>query len=159
MTKWILASDLSPGRHLQLDLFCLQTYMWTLIQHLKQGLPQRAFFQCGHKICTACKFAKPDKHFSSFSNGRCFPVRKYINCNTKHSIYLISCLQSKIQYVGCTTGPLKIRIRRQLSDSARRTLSQISIASRHVLDIHGGDTSNFSFMGIKRVRLSVSGGD
>lgn len=38
-------------------------------------------------------------------------------------------------------------------------VSQVSMASRHLLDVHKGNTSTFSFMGIERVHLSARGGD
>lgn len=68
-------------------------------------LTMKGFFSCGYKVCSACKFAKPNSHFSSFANNKNFPVKGYINCNTKHTVYLLSCSLCKVQYVGCTTGP------------------------------------------------------
>lgn len=122
-------------------------------------LTTKGFFRCGHKVCTACKFAKPNSHIFSFASNKNFPVKDYINCNTKHTVYLISCSVCRVQYVGCTAGPLKICIRRHLSDSIKSTISQISMASRHFLEAHRGDNSTFSFMGIARFCLSIRRGD
>lgn len=84
-------------------------------------------------------------------------ILSYINCNTKFVVYLITCQEYRVQYVGCTTTPLKVRIRRHLSDSHNPLALNISSVSRHFAQIHKGDITSFTFSGIESVSRHVRG--
>ncbi|XP_056372529.1 fibroblast growth factor 18 isoform X1 [Hyla sarda] len=43
-----------------------------------------------------------------WGTGKTYKIKQYVNCNTTHVIYLIYCTKCKMQYVGCTTTPLKM---------------------------------------------------
>lgn len=122
-------------------------------------LDVKGFFKCGHTKCTACNYAKITKDFVSCNNGKKSSIVSYINCNTKNVVYLISCTQCSLQYVGCTSTPLKTRIRRHLSDIRNTSAVNISGASRHFKLAHDGDLTGFTFSGIERVFPNPRGGD
>lgn len=81
-------------------------------------LSTNGFYKCGHSKCKACGFATVSKTFTSTSISNPHPLKTngYLNCNTKWCIYLITCQECLLQYVGCTSNPLKVRIRRHLSN-------------------------------------------
>ncbi|CAJ0960971.1 unnamed protein product [Ranitomeya imitator] len=60
-----------------------------------------------------------------------------MNCNSEGVIYLIECDLCKLQYVGCTVGPLKRRFCKHISESAlNNTSHNISAVSHHCKTIH-----------------------
>lgn len=64
-----------------------------------------------------------------------------------------------VQYVGCTTNSLKVRIRRHLSDVNNTLAVNISAVLRHFQTEHAGDVGTFRFQGIERVYKPIRGGD
>lgn len=64
-------------------------------------------YRCGADICPCCLHTIVGDRFSSSVSGRSYTVGKYINCNTKYVIYLITCKDCHIQYVGRTTRRLR----------------------------------------------------
>lgn len=121
-------------------------------------LTTKGFHKCGHNICTACRFAENAHTFCSLGDGKSHEIKSYINCNTKYVIYLISCTECNIQYVGCTKNALKIRIRRHLSDVNKAMALNVSSASRHFQQVHNNNLTSFKFMGIERVSRPIRGG-
>lgn len=117
------------------------------------------FFKCGHRNCTACGFAKITRSFKSCSNGNEYAIRSYINCNTKNVVYLVTCTACAVQYVGCTSTPLKVRIRRHLSDASKYDAIGASMVSKHCQRYHEGNASHLNFCGIERVSKPLRGGD
>lgn len=95
--------------------------------------------------------------FCYSSNGTTHKIHSFINCNTKFVIYLITCTACSIQYVGCTTNPLKSIY--HLSDIKREFALNTSSVSKHFKLVHAGDTSSFSFSGIERFSRPLSKGD
>ncbi|CAJ0956544.1 unnamed protein product [Ranitomeya imitator] len=66
-----------------------------------------------------------------------YPIRTHMNCNSEGVIYLIECDLCKLQYVGCTVGPLKRRFCKHISESAlNNTSHNISAVSHHCKTIH-----------------------
>lgn len=61
---------------------------------------------CGHTKCKAYCFAQVGNRFCSTSLPNL--LSSYIICNSKWIIYLITCQECRLQYVGCTSNPLKI---------------------------------------------------
>lgn len=72
-------------------------------------LTTKGFFRCGHAKCQACHFASITKTFWSLSNPElsASTIKDYINSNSKNIIYLITCQQCKLQYIGCTSNVQK----------------------------------------------------
>lgn len=99
----------------------------------KTWLSTKGFYQCGHNVCKVCHFAQVTKTFSptSYEALRPHTIKRYINCDSKFIIYLVTCTPCKLQYVGCTSNPLKVRIRRHLSDVANSTVYSISAVSKY----------------------------
>lgn len=94
-------------------------------------LSTKGFHGCCHTRCVACSFATNTKSITSKSTGNIYPICCYIKCNTKCIIYLVTCTSCRIQYVGCTMTPLKVRIRRHLSGIHRPLAVNISTVSWH----------------------------
>lgn len=117
------------------------------------------FYKCGHKICRACNHTTLTKTCKSTSDPSIppFKIMSHINCNSKNVIYIIECIQCSLQYVGCTSNPLKVRIRRHLTDITNVTSLNVSAASRHFTNMHNRDTTFLKFTGIEKVRLRCRG--
>lgn len=81
-------------------------------------LSTAGYFRCGHTKCKACTHASVKKNLKSASilDSRPHIIQDYINCNTTFVVYMITCIDCNIQYIGCTSNALKITIRRHLSD-------------------------------------------
>lgn len=79
-------------------------------------LNTQGFFKCGHHRCKACAHVTVTKEFTSFSTHKIYPIKQFINCNTKMFIYLISCTICRVQYIESTTNLLEVQICRHLSD-------------------------------------------
>lgn len=56
------------------------------------------------------------KYFTLVSMGINYNIKQYINLNTTFKVYLITCDQCRLQYVGSTTCSLKVRVGRNLLD-------------------------------------------
>lgn len=97
------------------------------------------------------------KEFCSFSKP--FKIKLHMNCNSKNIIYLLNCCQCQLQYVGCTSNPLKVRIRQHLSDVLNPMALGLSATSRHFVCFYMGDLSSFLFLGIERVSCHSRGGN
>lgn len=119
-------------------------------------LSMLVFYRCGHNRCLACEVTAVSKTFSSTSLPELPPFR---NDSAKWVIYLITCQICSVQYVGCTSNPLKVRIRRHLSDATNLDALGVSAASRHFIDVHQIDLCGFSFIRIERVFRDPRGGD
>lgn len=130
-------------------------------KHGDNWIHTSASFKCGYSWCKACKFASVTKTFNSTPNPQASPfiIRNYINCNSKNIISLFTCEECQLQYFGCTSNALKIRIRWHLLDATKELALNVSAASRHFSLVHGGDTSRFTFSGIESVTQTIRGGD
>lgn len=111
------------------------------------------FYKCGHNKGKSCQFARIGKDFSSTSNPNLpsFQIGSYINCNSKWVIHLITCRECRVQYVGCTSNPLKIRIRRHLSDVFNMGATNTSAATKHFIDVQDRDVIHFEFTGLEKI--------
>lgn len=67
-------------------------------------------YPCGHGTCRQCCRHNKSKTVTSFSTGRVYSRKNYINCHSKHVIYVIKCKACQMQYVGCTIHSLRVRI-------------------------------------------------
>ena len=73
-------------------------------------------FKCGMNGCRYCKLIKTGSLVHSYSSDKSFPIKHFINCNTKFVIYVVACSTCNLQYVGRTTRRLKDRLRDHLYD-------------------------------------------
>lgn len=99
------------------------------------------------------------KTFTSAVTGKCYDIKKYINCNTTFVVYLISCRDCGVQYVGSTKCSLKTRIRRHLSDVDSAFCQQMSAVSTHCVQCHARSTASLVVQGIERVERPLRGGN
>ena len=68
------------------------------------------YFSCKAKRCDLCKnYLKETSNFSSTKTGKIYPIRQTVNCNSDKVIYLATCKNCTIQYVGSTSAPFKVR--------------------------------------------------
>lgn len=72
---------------------------------------------------------------------------------------MILCAECNLQYIGCTSNVLKVRICRHLTDITNPNSGNVSAASRHLIAQHNRDLTNFRFMGIEKVWMFNTGGD
>lgn len=72
---------------------------------------------------------------------------------------MITCIECNIQYIGCTSNALKIRIRRHLSDISNPNMVNVSAASKHFISEHDRNPAGFRFAGIEKVHMPSRGGD
>ncbi|CAJ0953387.1 unnamed protein product [Ranitomeya imitator] len=123
-------------------------------------LTYKGFFKCGHHPCKTCNFVRKTTSFTSSVTGITYPIRTHMNCNSEGVIYLIECDLCKLQYVGCTVGPLKRRFCKHISESAlNNTSHNISAVSHHCKTIHAGNTSMIKVTAIEKVHKPPRGGD
>lgn len=116
-------------------------------------------YRCGQNKCTACGHAHVTQVFTSSFSGETFPIKSYININSKFVIYLVTSISCTVQYVGSTTSTLKTRIRRHLSDANLPLAEGVSMVSRQCQLVHGGATNTIVFSGIEKVTRLLRGGD
>jgi len=65
---------------------------------------------CKNKNCKCCKFLTSTDSFQSTTTGKIYTIPNKLNCNTSHTIYLITCQKCNKQYVGETSRKLKERL-------------------------------------------------
>ncbi|XP_056390615.1 uncharacterized protein LOC130284359 [Hyla sarda] len=65
-------------------------------------------YKCCANRCVCCSYIHNSNTFVSCSNKDSFVIKQYINCSTSGVIYLFTCHDCNLQYIGCTTNPLKI---------------------------------------------------
>lgn len=124
-------------------------------------LSTTGFHKCGHSVCKACGFAITRSAFKAISipNSKPFTIKGFLNCCTKNTIYTIECIACNLQYIGCSSTELKVRIRRHLSDISNINAVNMSAASRHFVTEHNRNVSSFKFSAIEKVKVGHRGGD
>ncbi|XP_041424610.1 uncharacterized protein LOC121395346 isoform X1 [Xenopus laevis] len=150
-----IASDVSPS----------------LYSHKRTGkksnlwLNKNGCYKCGKNKCKVCKHIMIKESFNSTVTGKNYPIRSYINCDSKCVIYLATC-ECGIQYVGRTCRSLKERVREHLTPINLNNLDHIgynhrrvSAISKHIMLNHNGNFNLIKFQGIELVKLGVRGGD
>ncbi|XP_044148864.1 protein YAE1 homolog isoform X1 [Bufo gargarizans] len=106
-------------------------------------LRHKGTFKCGHRICTCCNYIKTGSAVVSTATHNSFNNKQYANCNTNYVVYCITCTICSLQYIGCTTNSLKVRICKHLSDIPHTKERNVSAASLHFAVSHQGDTAGF----------------
>lgn len=86
-----------------------------------------------------------------FTVSRCF-----FNCNTKFIIYLITCKESGIQYVGCTTRLLRDRLHDHIYDTEKEHTTNVA---KHFNEAHNRDKSLIQIQAIEKILTPRREGD
>lgn len=115
-------------------------------------------FPCGTSTCRQCRRHRKTKTVTSFSTGKTYTLKHFINCSSKSVVYVVECSACQIQYVGCTIRHLRIRVSEHYNDTVNPNAKNISNVSKHFKTVHGGNLDTFSFFGLEHVKRSTRGG-
>lgn len=94
----------------------------------------------GQAFCSlsyACLICKTSRHCGNFTSGvtdKVYPIHGKLSCWSDNVIYLITCLECEMQYVGETERPLRSRIGEHLRSLVKG--DQISAVSKHFKEFH-----------------------
>lgn len=113
-------------------------------------------FKCGSKGCDYWRFIKKGQYVNSSTNGKAFENSQFINCNTKFLVYVITCEQSHVQYVGRTIRRLKDRLYDHLYDIENNKCTNVA---KHWNLIYFKDVSSLSIQGMESIKNPARGGD
>lgn len=92
------------------------SWVQTVRPKTQTWLIYRGCFKCGHGTCICCSVMNVSNNFVSAVTQQTYKMKQYSNCNTSYVVYLMTCAICIEQYVGSTKCPLKVHIRRHLSD-------------------------------------------
>ena len=67
-------------------------------------------YKCNSDRCQCCTFIKPTSSFISSNTKEIFHIKSNMTCSTTHTIYLITCIKCKIQYIGQTQRQIRQRL-------------------------------------------------
>ena len=98
--------------------------------------------KCNDKRCGTCPYLKEGSMFT-FENGQQFHVKSNLSCKSKNVVYVISCDNCNLTYIGQTTN-LQNRItvhKQQIRDENLRHLK----VSKHISTCGNGKFSVFPF--------------
>lgn len=113
----------------------------------------KGFYRCGHSRCSICKLAKQTNIFSSGLVPYEHRINSFLNCNSTHFVYMITCTQCHLHYIGCTIRKLKTRYREHLQGAQTVLVlpRNVSNISKHFRDTHNVDTSYLQVTSIEKV--------
>lgn len=117
----------------------------------------KGFYRC--QKCLGCRVSKrqPKKKTSFKSrSGKEFEIRELVTCDTTHVTYVIEC-PCRLQYVGRTTRPLRVRIREHINN-IKKGFPKHNL-SRHFNEYHRRDPSGLIFYGIDTIKEQWRGGN
>ena len=84
-----------------------------MVTGIKKGGGEAPPPDAGCYKCKGCKVSCPilteGREFSSTNTGKTYSIRKKLDCNSDHVIYLVTCAKCGGQYVGKSTTPFKLR--------------------------------------------------
>lgn len=103
------------------------------------------FFPCSSG-CKVCKYAvrKPTRLVKNFRTNASFPIVHNLSCNAFNVLYLITCTNCKLMYVGQTSRPLRTRIYEHLRSI--RMLAATSVARHFTSECN---VNHFSFTALE----------
>ena len=80
------------------------------------GEIERGGYSKCHKKCDLCQnFSQETNTIRSQVTGRLYNIKQNLTCTSSNVIYLVTCLKCKLQYVGSTSTPFKVRFRNHKS--------------------------------------------
>ena len=103
-------------------------------------------------ISVHSNYLQESKEFSSFATGRSYKIKQTLSCTSAGVIYLVSGDECKLQYVGSTANPFKVRFRNHKSDMLRNKKS-CELAIHHNKIPH--DLQDFSFIVIESIKKTT----
>lgn len=127
---------------------------YTCLQH-------KGCYSCGISRCGTCKYVMQSSTFLSKNTVETFNIKSFINCSTTLIIYMITCVECAVQYVGCTTRKFWMRVSEHLNVVNKLTaINHIaSGTSKHFIYVHKKNLSSFLVQGIERVNRPKRGDD
>lgn len=84
--------------------------------------------------CLICKTSQSCSNFTSGVTNQIYPIKGKPSCGSDNMIYLISCLECDMQYVGETGRPFRTRFGEHLRSLVKG--DQISAVSKHFQESH-----------------------
>ncbi|XP_041422161.1 uncharacterized protein LOC121394669 [Xenopus laevis] len=123
-------------------------------EHIHKEHTWAGFYPCS--LCTACRYGKKKKKFTSEVNKREFEIKQNIRCTTKNVIYCLQC-PCGIQYVGKTNRKLRDRIREHVNNIKKG--NEKHTVSKHFRDSHGMNPAGLQYWGVEEVKKRWRGGD
>ena len=107
--------------------------------------------------CPHCSSVTQTKSFLDFKTQKTFKINDFINCNTTHVIYRLTCTCPNIFYVGRT----KRRLRDRLAEHkyAIRTNNINYPIARHFNKCHNNNDSLLRIIGMEHIKPLPRGGD
>jgi len=89
---------------------------------------KQGFTLCNSSKCLTCRYHATEKDsFRSNSYGSIFKIKEAVNCGSKNIIYLVTCKQCKLQYVGETSRALRDRTTDHRSNITTKKQTPISL--------------------------------
>ena len=70
---------------------------------------QRGTSRCGSRRCVVCDYIDESDHFLSSHTGRRYSSNYSLNCNSSNVVYLLTCRNCTLQYVGSTVTKFRLR--------------------------------------------------
>ena len=112
-------------------------------------------FKCMN--CPHCSNVTQGKTFLDLKTHKSYKINDFINCNTTHVIYRLTCTCPDIFYVGRT----KRRLRDRLAEHkyAIRTNNTNYPIARHFNQCHNNNDSLLRITGIEHIKPLTRGGD
>ena len=90
---------------------------------------------CNHPKCLCCQHLDTDTHYHNSAHTKTFNIKRNFTCNSQHVIYLITCKQCNILYIGLTDRKLKDRLTDHRSNTILHKDTPIAIHfNQHGLD-------------------------
>ena len=134
--------------HFQTTKTCVRSNV-NDVNNIKSGC-----FKCVKSRCDLCaNFLDECINFSSVITGKNYVIRDNLTCSSCNVIYLASCLECNVQYVGSTSTPFKVRFRNHKSDmvnnKARCELAVHFNSKPHIL-------SKIRFIIIEQIRSTIN---
>ncbi len=80
-----------------------------VVRDKNQGFGDKSTTKCCKRRCATCNFINTDTEIRSASTGYWFKIQQDSNCESKNVVYLLSCKQCGLQYVGETKRSLRQR--------------------------------------------------
>lgn len=107
----VRALNMWPEKHTHWVTQCLLLPMFPTCSWLNTT----CIYRCGAPRCSSCSHLGDPHTVTSCSNGFALTIAQLVNCHTRFVIYLITCIECNIQYVGRTTKSLSDRMRDHFS--------------------------------------------
>ena len=70
---------------------------------------ERGVFICGQRNCDICNILEPGNEFKSTTTGEVYKINFHFHCNSECTVYLLTCMICRKQYVGPTITKFRLR--------------------------------------------------